>query len=276
MSELTLLDVLNSIISSMAGAAGGVLGSQMLADRSKLREQLLDDIRNANTAIAIATSIANTSFNAKMQHSKPMADELEVQRAAALAHHSSAGFAPKEAFHLNANLNFIPPLRLSTRPLSRIVFERMSAPTKAVSLTEALERASQDFNHFIEMRNDLIKEFKLAAQLDAAAYLGLPTVEGTDNRHRDFLKAILSANDDCIYFSTELVLELGRHGDNVRAKIPKRFREVAPKIVSANFDSAKEWMPDPVKYQSWKSMFLYPEKPTRRRFSIFKKTKGSR
>jgi hypothetical protein len=272
MSELTLLDVLNSIISSMAGAAGGVLGAQKLADRGKLREQLLDDIRCTNTALAIATSIANTAFNAKMQHSKPMVDKWEGQRAAAVAHHRAAGGAPKEAFHFNADLNFIPPIKLPTQSLSRIVFEKISAPTKAVSLTEALERASQDLNHFIEMRNDLIKEFQGAAQFNPAALLGLPTAAGTDNRFRDFLNAILSANDDCIYYSTELVQELCRHGEKVRAKIPRRFREAAPNIVSANFDQAKEWMPDPAKYESWKSMFVYPEKPARRRFFIFKKS----
>jgi hypothetical protein len=274
MSELTLLDVVSSIASSFAGAAGGVLGSQWLTDRSKLRQQLLDDIKSTNTALAIATSVANTSLNAKMQHSKPMVDEWEGQRAAAIAHHRAAGGTPKEPFHFNANLIFIPPIRLPTQSLSRIVFEKISAPTKAVSLAEALERAAQDLNHFIEVRNDLIRKFEQATELDAAAILGLPTPAGTDNRYRDFLKAILSANDDCIYFSAELVLELNKYGEKTRAQLPWRFRGVAPRIVSANFEISKEWMPDPANYESWKRMFVpFPEEAAPPHFSIFRKTK---
>ena len=58
----------------MAGAYAGAHGAKLIADRGKLREQLLIEIRNTNTATLIAVTICNSLLALKEQHIKEIVD----------------------------------------------------------------------------------------------------------------------------------------------------------------------------------------------------------
>ena len=52
----------SSLIGALAGAFAGAWAAKKIADRGKLQEQLLAQIRNTNAAIIVSFSICNTAL----------------------------------------------------------------------------------------------------------------------------------------------------------------------------------------------------------------------
>ena len=55
-------------LGALAGAAGGAYAAQRIAERAKVREQLLQEARNSNAAIDLAHQICSTYLGLKEQH----------------------------------------------------------------------------------------------------------------------------------------------------------------------------------------------------------------
>lgn len=83
-----------SFIGALAGAAGGAWAAQRIADKVKVRDQLLDEVRSCNIAIELAHGICSTFLNLKEQHVERLQEDYLAQRAIVHAHHEGLRKAP--------------------------------------------------------------------------------------------------------------------------------------------------------------------------------------
>jgi hypothetical protein len=141
--------------------------------------------------------------------------------------------------------------------VQKILMERVNTPTRELALIAVLDRTVHGLNTYIEMRNDMCEDFRKNG-VKAEVYYGLPTSNGADERYSSCMKAIHSYTDDAIHFSRELGDELVRYTNREKAKLPRRPRQTAPIIVSADFSKAADMFPERKPYSDWDTMFIYP------------------
>jgi bifunctional pyridoxal-dependent enzyme with beta-cystathionase and maltose regulon repressor activities len=72
---------ITSLVGALAGAGAGALAAQHIVERSKLRDELLREMRNTNAAIALAFSVTNTFLALKHQHIKALKENFDKQLA---------------------------------------------------------------------------------------------------------------------------------------------------------------------------------------------------
>jgi hypothetical protein len=234
-----------SFVGALAGAAAGAWGAQRVIERVRRREELLREIRNTNAAVMVAFTIANTALGMKAQLVRPMADRFRKDLEALRKHVSIPQLtgAPKGKFSFQADLQtfFAPSLPVDT--LKTLVFDRISAFGKALSLVVQIENAIAGLSRSTEERRGLIADFKTHPMDDAWAfrYFGEKSPSGhTHREYADLVDVISSFTDDVIYFSGSLVEELVAHAQILHDAFSKRYGQGAPKVSSPDFSGPKK------------------------------------
>lgn len=256
-----------SCIGALAGAAAGALGAQRVIERAKRKDELLKEIRNINAAIMVAFTIANTALGLKKQLVKPMQDKFRADVAAYERYKNERdagvrqGGAPLE---IQAELrNFLPPT-VPVESLKTLVYDRISAYGKPLSLVALVEVAADGLSHSLNERRRVIAELQ-SKVLDGDdlvyLYLGEKSPRGQSNRqYGDLVDVIAEYTDDLIYFSADLSAELTKHGEAVRDQFIKSYGSDLPKINSPDFSKVKRsgLFPPESQYTSWTQWVVEP------------------
>jgi nitrogen regulatory protein PII-like uncharacterized protein len=249
-----------AFVGSLAGAGAGAWAAQYIVEKSRVREELLKEIRNTNAAITLVFGVANTFLNVKMQHVQAMYENFNKDREAALEAKKKFTPGDKKQFRFTADIRFQNPPKVPLPQLQKLVFENIDAPTRAISLIESLDRSVDTLNSFLLMRNGLIEEFKHTG-LNPDAYFGFKVGDMIDERYASTIKAIYDSTDECIYFSKLLSEDLTRHGNKLKARVPRRFFGTTPNIVTADFSKAQAYIPSASKFPTWQTAFVAPDPP---------------
>jgi hypothetical protein len=265
-----------SVVGSLAGAFAGAYAAQRIIERSKQKEELIKEIRNANAAATMSFMIANTFLTIKKQHVKQLYESFERDRAAVLEFKKRKR-KPGEQFEFRTDFEFLAPVTVSIVPLQTLVFERISAPGRPLGLASILRQTIDSVNGSLELRNNLIQAFNeknLPHDQLAPAYFGLPTERGVDQVYASTLRAINTYTDDCIHFSKLLTEDLIAYANTVKARFEKNYRESAPGVVAIGFTKPEyeELLPNPEPYRDWESMFITRPPEQKKSRSIFKFT----
>ncbi len=252
--------LIETIIGTFIAAAAGTYGAQVVIEKTKNKEMLIEEIRNTNAAIMLAFDACNTFLSLKKQHVK----SLEETYAAQLNTIGNLPAPPpgyQTLIDLQLDFRSLMPMVIPADLLQKTVYEKISLSGRPLSLIIALIRAKETLNHCIENRNKFITDFKSnPAQNEEghadrmALYLGIPNREGhVDTSYSDALKGIVNSTDDCIQFSKWLCEDLSQHG----LSISKRFGKDAPKVHKPDFSLAANngLMPDIASYKDWETAF---------------------
>lgn len=164
----TLADFLNSnfitsLLGAGAGASAGAYAAQRIADRSRLRERYLKEIRNTNAAISITFLMGNTLLGLKSQHVKRMKEAYDRQRAdfEEFARRIAAGLIPRgDQFDIQADFETLETFMFPLDRLQSLAFDGLSLPTRPLTVTPMVVRAVEALNRSIGERNRLIEEFR--------------------------------------------------------------------------------------------------------------------
>lgn len=259
----------SSFTTAFAGAAAGAWGAQHVAERAKLREDWINEIRNTNKASLVAFGICNALLSMKRQHIKPLKVNFDGQKAALERHREQQrlGQLPKDvAFELRMDLQTLSPQRLPIEILQRQLFEQLSLVGRPLNLATTLGQVLDGLEGSLEERNDLISSFKsnkIPHGKSVPLYLGEPIENNLDRSHPDLIEAIYSYTDDGIFFSHLLCEDLIEHGLQVREAFEKKFKKGAPKVNKVDFSGVENsgLMPNKENYRSWHNMFLKFEEP---------------
>jgi hypothetical protein len=72
--------VISAFIGSLAGAWGGALAAERIAEKRRVREQLLKEINQTNAAIELSHTICSSYLNLKEQHVRGVWEDYQRKR----------------------------------------------------------------------------------------------------------------------------------------------------------------------------------------------------
>lgn len=244
----TLWEILNSefvksLTGSAAGALAGALAAQHIAERSKVREDVIKELRAVNAANTLVFSLVNAYLNLKIQHVAGMWKKFETDKAAA-----EKARATNTEVKLDLDLQTLAPPPVSMTDIKHIVLHSTTPPTRALALLDVLERTIIQLNGFLTKRNVLLETMKAQGGFDPYRYYGLRRGNVVDQTFETTLAGILSHTNECIYFGTNLAIELCEHGQALKAKLPKGM---PVNVVTPDFSPAAQHIPPATDFPGW-------------------------
>lgn len=284
----TIGDLLNSnfttsLLGAGAGAWAGAYAAQRIAERAKLRDVYLNDIKYSNTAAAVAFQICNMVLALKSQYVSDLLTDYRKCLGAFEAELTVAREGERApSFALKVDFETIDPLVLPVERLQLLAFEKLSLGARPLAAVTTLIHSVHALNRTITERNELITEIRRtgphAPPVLAALYFGLKDNSGnTDRRYRAAVEAIASQTDDCIFFSRYAGEELVLHGQRNRAAFERKFKGRVPKVYPANFAIPEQrgLMPSEESYAAWTRGFLIAPSEVVTRPSVRRRAKRS-
>lgn len=249
-----------AIAGSLAGAFAGAHAAQKIAERSKLREQYLKEIRGTNTAIELAFGICNSFISLKHQQVKPLKENFEASKKALeelLRKRTLGLISQDEALPFKAELEVIP---LPTFPIGLLqaeVFEKSAPVGRPIAALSMLSQTIHMLDTAMEMRNKLIDTYIAKTFVHPDEYFGFQSAGKTNNMYPSLVGTIYEQTNHGIFFSHLLCLDLTKHGKELLEEYKKLFKKGEPKINEFNFNRANELglMPDKAEYVGWLSAF---------------------
>ena len=265
----------SNFFTACAGAYAGAYGAQVIAERSKSKDELMKEIRNTNAALAVSFTIYNTLLSMKIQHVKALKETHDAQKAAILEH---AKLRKLEKIPANIGLEYKTDFQTLSLPhlpveiLQKQLFEKLSLKGRALNLTTTLAQTISSLDLSLEKRNRLIEMYKssdLSQDALRTLYFGFPYGEGHVNQdYPAAVNAIYSQTDDGIFFSQLLCKDLVKHGEQLIKQFNRKFRKGAPDVDKPDFSKAigSKLMPPDEAYSDWLTMFVEKPKPPLSRF----------
>jgi hypothetical protein len=264
----------SAFITSLAGAFAGAYGAQKIALRSKIRDEVVKEIKETNSAIMLALTITNLGVALRKQHIKRLItsyhehlkraeDHLEGIRNGSIERHTPLNL-PMDFSTLQA---ISPPIKY----LEEIILGKLSTAGRFVATVTALGDGVNNLNETLQKRNDLIGDYK-ANRLPAGAaihhlYLGWK-YEGNkvNNDYSNTISAIDHYLNDVVFFGMTLCEELQVHGQRIAAKNKKHLRGAPSDVMTVDFSEAREsgLIPDAGQYKDWTSGFVEKAQPVKR------------
>lgn len=193
-----------AVVGSLTGAFGGAWAAKKIADRSKLREELLKEIRNTNAAATMIYGIANTYIGLKKQHVKRLYEEYHSQRDnfELFLKSSQARMAPpRQTFQFNADLMTLNTPNSPTEQIENIIFNQISITGPVLFVTPILLQSIQSIRETFTERNMLINEFRAHGSTNPYVYFGIGHDNHVDQRYMNTVNGISALNDDVIGLS---------------------------------------------------------------------------
>jgi hypothetical protein len=264
----------SAFVTSLAGAFAGAYGAQKIALRSKIRDEVVKEIKETNSAIMLALTITNLGIALKRQHIQRMvkAYQAELKRADEHQERARNGKSdPETPFILSTDLTTLQIISPPIKYLEEIVLGKLSTAGRFVAAAMALSDAVTNLNEALQKRNDLIENYKMNRIPKGTniqqLYLGW-TYDG-DSHNKDY-GSTMSAIDlylgDVIFFGKILYEELQQHGQKISTKNKKHLRGAPSTVMTVDFSEANDLglIPDAEQYKDWTSGFVEKAAPVKR------------
>lgn len=256
---------------SLAGAFGGAYAAQKIAEKAKVRDEVLKDIRSTNRALILALTITNLALALKNQYIQKLktsydADLEKYSTHVSLVRNKIIGV--KKPLELSMDFTTLEKMSPPIEALQNIVLEKISTAGRALATVTALADGIANLNATLQRRNDLIASYK-AKDLPYGAriedlYLGLRYGDGNvNNEYGNTLQGAYLYTDDVIFFGMKLCEDLLSHGHRVVTKNKKRLRGASSDLVEADFAAARDLglIPSDDQYTDWLSGLQEKRKP---------------
>jgi hypothetical protein len=102
-----------AIAGSFAGAFAGARAAQLIAEKTRNKEEMLREIRNTNSATMLAFGICNSLISAKKQHIKSLKDGFDQHKISAKEALIKQKLEPT-VFEFQADFRTLPLLNVPT------------------------------------------------------------------------------------------------------------------------------------------------------------------
>lgn len=258
-----------AFVGGLTGAFGGALGAQRIVESTRKREERLRELRYTNAAIMVSFSICNAALALKKQHVQPMREAFHdsKQKLQEFKAKRQAGeVAGTAEFELKMDMRTYPAPVVPLESLKHIVFQEISVTGRPLALVAVIEQSLIGITAAIAKRDLMIQRFargEIPEKLHVNFYFGLPLPGGHRNEEfADLVEAVYSYVDDIAFFSSQLCMDLMKHGAAIRAALLKRSRKQVANVSDVDFAAARKsgLMPPESQYQNWLNAFI--EKPT--------------
>lgn len=257
----TVSNVLNSqFFSSLAGALFGALAgataAHRIANRSKTKENLLQEIRNTNSALMASYIICNSYLVLKDQQVRDLYNSFCEKQDKYRKIRS--GQLKDQYFEFKADMRRVILPKTPLDLLNGQVYKNMNLNGRPVSSTAQIDNKIASLESAIETRDSVIQMIRMSPEMSeaekASLYFGFPLPDGSlSTEYADALKGISTYVDDIIFFSKLLCDDLAEHGQKTRERFKKLFREEPTEVNKVDLSPAEEMglMPDEGQYADW-------------------------
>lgn len=217
----TWVEFVNSNVFAVTAGAffaawAGAAGAQSIADRTRVRAEMVREIRATNGAVVLAASLADWAIALKSQHLQGMWKAFDEMRIAFDETRQGA----RRGYQFKPDLMMLPVDPPATDELVQYLLKELTPSSRSLRLAFALSHAVQNLCSAIDARNSLIEEVRVARLADERlliVYLGVDDGQGhTDARYAGSLKAMVDQCDASIFFAVALAEDLGRRGTELR------------------------------------------------------------
>lgn len=268
----TVVDFVNSnvftvTVSAFMAAWAGAAGAQATAERTRARAEQLQEIRNLNAAVVLASSVADWGLSLKTQHLQGLQEGFAKLKADYEAYQAAVKERGSGTFTFKPDLTTLGTTVPSMDVLRSLVMEKTTPGSRGLKLVGRLSGASVQLYDCIEVRNKLIAEIKrrnLNAEALLQVCLGLRSADGEiDMRFAQTLEAMVHLCESVIFFAVTLCDDLSTRATTLRTDYGRRFwwRKL-PKVTLVHFDEEREngLIPaaDAEEYKAWTGSFVAP------------------
>ena len=253
-----------SLAGALAGAYAGARAAQKIAERSKMRDLAIAELRSTNAAIMVSFSICSAALALKDQHVKPMYDRflLEKERLEVFQQQRATRQRQDAApFEFEADLQTFPAPVVPIKMLRDLLFNKTSNHGRPLALVAVLEQSLAGLVDQIAKRDQIIANFSSGAVPSNVLphhYFGLPLEDASTNRvFPDVVKGLREYVDDVVFFSKLLCEDLVAHGEGVKAASRRLFGKEAPHVNRPDFGTPRKngLLPSDSNYQQWLNGF---------------------
>ncbi|WP_145009361.1 hypothetical protein [Pseudomonas oryzihabitans] len=265
----------SAVISAGFGAGVGAWMAGRIADRTKLKHDLLSEMRSVDIAITICASTIDLAGSLKKQYSSEILKEF------------NEAVAAFEAYKKNENRNSIFELRIKNRKLQTIeppiselqnlVLKDMSTSPNGVKSIIALRDSVGNLNGMISAYNTLLEAFKSGNLPHGFKpehyYLSIPIGGVVNDEYGSAVKGIATYTDDVLFFAYKLSGCLTLRGIEVSKEYKKTFGEKRFTRELSLFDENVGLIPSDHAYEGWMRGWEsnLPKSDKRKRFWKFRK-----
>jgi len=248
-----------SVKTIITAAFGTIIGA-WLTSRAQTKRRVLDELKAVRAARTLCFSITNKAFAMKRQHIRSMKLKFD----SAVTAHREYQANPVGPFVLSLDLQALSQVKFPGDVLERIAFEKCSLDSEALALVVALSSAIDDLKNSIDLRNDLVVEFRekqpMSEKEKIELYLGAAGSGIIDTRFANNIEALAHQVDDCIFFSMRLADKLLARGKTLRRSNAWRFRLDIPKFQPFDWSIAREadLIPPDAPFADWLRAFKVP------------------
>jgi hypothetical protein len=259
LTDLANSNFITSLVGSLAGAFGGAWAAQRIAERSKVREDLLREVRAASAGASLLYGIANAHLGLKRQFVKALWDNYVERKKEFLLYQQARRVGtvpPQQIFNFEADLKFLNAVHSPIEALQKLLFEDISLNAAQLQIAALLFASINYLTNAISDRNELAQTWNANKPSNfEALYLGLPQASGViDDRYEMTLKAIHDQNNDVVAFSIILAESLYNQAITVRKRLRKQFRVQGPLVNRLDFSRYGDLVPPPEDYEHFRQM----------------------
>lgn len=261
----------SAFTTSLAGAFAGAYAAQRIAAKSKVRDELIKEIRNTNAGLILALTITNLALAIKRQHVQNLKNSYDDDVRNANAHLlgvRNGTIDPKAPLILSMNFISLQGISPPIESLREIVLAKLSTHGRALAAVTALADGITNLNDALRRRNDLIADYKAKKLPEGAGihelYLGLQYDEGhVNSEYGNTVQGIYLYVNDVIFFGMKLCEDLREHGGRVVKNNKKTLKNAPSDLVEIDFKPAKDLglIPNEDEYMSWTSGMQVKPKP---------------
>ncbi|MCC0043906.1 MAG: hypothetical protein H6892_05845 [Brucellaceae bacterium] len=246
-------------ISSAFAAYFGALGAQRIVAREIKQERKEREERIRQSAIRTCFTVMNAALIFKKQHAIELTNNYGAAVVAAHAANEGDLAAPVQ---IRMDLRSLPLPRFPLSNAERLFFQEMQLSGRAAAAAGTLLQSIDLLSDSVRRRDEWLEEFRLGAKTDkerVAAYAGLETPNGRDERYANLVDAISSYTDDIIFFSAILEHDLSNNVEKSKRGWWRRVEKSGQGGKIKWREGTEELMPDPEDYKEW--MDGYPDDP---------------
>lgn len=256
LAEYLNSNFITAIVGSLAGAFFGAWGAQKIAENAKRKDELIEEIRNVNMALATSFYIWNMFLNLQSQFLKQMCDEYEERRQSWIQSNNN------QDIPMGFDFRIVAPMDLPIALLQTQVFEKLSMKSRAHGAMLTLKESIVGLNIAFEHRTELIHKLRQFTESDKArifhTYFGTKESNGHyDESFPDVMAALQNHIAGGIFFSAMLCKDLKKYGDEVFLKYSTSYPKDAANISVAHVDlsAGDDFMPDESDFAEWLKVF---------------------
>jgi hypothetical protein len=248
------------LVTTMIGAFLGAAITLRLTLRQQQIAELRENIDGINKAIAVSSGVFNSSLNLKSQILLKVVAEYETNKEYALKRILEAERGGEKRIALQLNLLAMPEPSYPVDSLLTMLLEQSSVPPRGIAAATQLIEVKQQLVVSIRNRNEQLQALKQVTDHHkfAHAFFGLQDESGNvDKQIPDTLNAIVTQNDEAIYFSHRLCRDLTTHGEMLKRKliIINRKEKISVYKVDWSEPERRGLVPADEEFSNWQDGF---------------------